>query len=331
MGKMMEDHPDVLIMRMENASASEMELLKTIQEYRPMPIIALGKAFELGSEKSIQILKAGAFDVVHETDALWSRETLNMALLPRLREAVRFIDQYKAVQPVFQDSSKVHASVQEKLKKILKPTAAAAKGPTFQNSYHPKQIIVMGASTGGTEALREVLTQLPSGLPPILIVQHIPAGFSKTFAERLNSKCNFEVREASFGDRADPGTALVAPGGYHMEIQWKDDHYWIRLHQGPEVHHQRPAVDILFHSAAECAGNYATAVLLTGMGIDGALGMKSLKEKGARTLAQDEASCVVYGMPKEAVKLHAVDRVVSLKCIPQVLLRQLEDFRDVKG
>jgi two-component system chemotaxis response regulator CheB len=162
-------------------------------------------------------------------------------------------------------------------------------------------------------------------LPAICIVQHIPPLFSRTFANRLDELCAFEVREAVDGDVPRPGLALVAPGDYHMTIEWAAAHYRVRLQQGPLLHYTRPAVDVLFASAAACAGTHAVGVLLTGMGSDGAQGMRKLKQAGAVTLAQNEETCVVYGMPRAAVELGVVDQVVPLGRMPHALMRALQD------
>jgi two-component system chemotaxis response regulator CheB len=183
---------------------------------------------------------------------------------------------------------------------------------------------VLGASTGGTEAIKSVLTQLPDGLPGICIVQHIPAVFSKAFSERLNQCCAMEVREAGHGDEVRSGCVLIAPGDYHMSVEWNGRCYVTRLNQGPPLHYTRPAVDVLFNSAAACAGGNAVGVVLTGMGSDGAQGMKKLKDAGAPTLAQNEKTCVVYGMPRAAVELGVVDQVLPLDAIPAALVRTLE-------
>jgi two-component system chemotaxis response regulator CheB len=192
-------------------------------------------------------------------------------------------------------------------------------------TFNPRQLILIGASTGGTEAIKSVLTQLPDGLPGICIVQHIPPGFSKAFADRLNQCCAFEVREAVHGDEVKPGLALIAPGDFHMSLQRKGDGYRVELDQRPPRHYTRPSVDILFESAAACAGSAALSVLLTGMGSDGAAGMKALKQTGGTTIAQNEETCVVYGMPRAAVELRVVDRVLPLERIPQGILIALRE------
>ena len=183
----------------------------------------------------------------------------------------------------------------------------------------------MGASTGGTEAIKNVLTRLPAELPGICIVQHIPPVFSKTFAERLNECCALEVREAAHGDEVRPGTALIAPGDFHMVVEWDVTCYRVKLRQDPPIHFTRPAVDMLFNSAAQCAGRNAVGVLLTGMGRDGASGMQQLKSAGAINLAQNEATCVVYGMPRAAVELGVVDRVLPLDLMPHAILHALRE------
>jgi len=187
-----------------------------------------------------------------------------------------------------------------------------------------RQVILLGASTGGTEALRAVLMGLPAGLPGIAIVQHIPPLFSKAFADRLNAQCAFEVREAVDGDRLTPGLALIAPGNFHLMLQWSADHYRARVVTGPQIWHQRPAVDLLFKSAADCgAGPHAVAGVLTGMGRDGAEGLLRLRESGATTFAQDEATSVVYGMPRVAWENGAAQRQLPLGRIADFIVHPI--------
>jgi two-component system chemotaxis response regulator CheB len=180
---------------------------------------------------------------------------------------------------------------------------------------------LLGASTGGTEALREVLTHLPGDLPPIAIVQHIPAHFSRAFADRLNSICAFEVREAVDGDKLTPGLALVAPGNYHMMIQWAGDGYRVRIADGPMVWHQRPAVDVMFKSAVDIASHYAIAGVLTGMGKDGGEGLLRLRERGAMTFSQDEETSVVYGMPRVAWEMGGSQRQLPLDQVADYIIQ----------
>ncbi len=182
------------------------------------------------------------------------------------------------------------------------------------------QLIAIGTSTGGTQALEAVLTRLPATCLGIVIVQHMPEKFTALFAERLNSICEIEVREASNGDRVIPGRALIAPGGRHMLLKRSGAQYVVEVVDGPLVNRHKPSVDVLFRSVAKFAGANALGIIMTGMGDDGARGMKEMKDAGARTIAQDEASCVVFGMPKEAIKLGAVDTIASLDKIPEAMI-----------
>ena len=187
-----------------------------------------------------------------------------------------------------------------------------------------QKVIAIGASTGGTEALKEVLMSMPLNIPGIVVVQHMPAHFTTAFAERLNKCCQIEVREAKDGDSVLNGQALIAPGNFHMLLRRSGARYFVNIKDGPLVHHQRPAVDVLFNSVAQYAGANAIGVIMTGMGADGAKGMLTMKGAGARTIAQDEASCVVFGMPKEAIKLGAVDRIIPIDLIPQEIIRLIQ-------
>jgi two-component system chemotaxis response regulator CheB len=207
----------------------------------------------------------------------------------------------------------VRPTLQETPAVRIKPAPAARLAC---DPFNDRSLILLGASTGGTEALKTVLASLRGDLPCICIVQHIPAYFSKAFAERLDTLCAMEVREALDGDRTSPGLALVAPGGYHMLLQREGTRYVVKLNQGPPVHHQRPAVDILFDSAVKAgAAPYSSAALLTGMGADGARGLLHLRQNGACTVAQNEDTCVVYGMPREAVSLGAAQQILPLNRI----------------
>jgi two-component system chemotaxis response regulator CheB len=183
-----------------------------------------------------------------------------------------------------------------------------------------ERVVAIGTSTGGTQALEQVLTALPRVAPGIVIVQHMPEKFTASFAQRLDSLCQLEVREARHGDRVRPGLALIAPGGRHMTLKRSGAQYHVDVIDGPLINRHRPSVDVLFRSVALCAGKNALGVIMTGMGDDGARGLKEMREAGAYTLAQDEASCVVYGMPKEAVKLGAVERSLPLSAIAQAVL-----------
>ncbi len=201
---------------------------------------------------------------------------------------------------------------------------APTPGGTAGSACDPRAVIAIGASTGGTVAIQEILLQLSADMPPIVVTQHIPAGLSLAFANRLNKLCDLEVREAVDGDVLRRGLALIAPGNHHLLLRRAGFGYVIALQQGPQVCFQRPSVDVMFASVAQAVGNHAVGVLLTGMGTDGAKGLLALRRAGAVTIAQDRASCVVYGMPREAKRLDAVGTVAALADIPRVLARTIK-------
>jgi two-component system, chemotaxis family, protein-glutamate methylesterase/glutaminase len=302
--KILELSPDVLTLDVEMPRMDGITFLRILQQHRPLPVIIISSITQTGSRAALEALSAGAVDVIPKTSSAWSVGDFAQQLPDRIKVAAR-------------------AQLNN-----CRPAAAATDSRLTHSStacvFDRRQVLVLGASTGGTEALRSVLTRLPDGLPGICIVQHIPPVFSKAFAERLNACCAFEVREAAHGDEVRPGLALIAPGDYHMVMSWEGDRYRVRLNQAPPVHHTRPSVDILFESAAACAGPYAVSALLTGMGSDGAIGMQKLKARGASTIAQDERTCVVYGMPRAAVELGVVDTIAPLDQIPQAILKAIQ-------
>ena len=300
--KILELNPDVLTLDIEMPRMDGLTFLQVLQQHRPIPVIIISSTSGAGSEAALKALEYGAVDVLAKPSSAWSIGELSSQLAHRVKGAAQ-------AQP-------------RRCRTTPEPERGAAR-PVNSADFAPRQIILVGASTGGTEAIKNVLTRLPAGLPGICIVQHIPPLFSAAFAERLNKCCAFEVREAANGDALRPGLALIAPGDYHMSIDWQAGHYRVRLQQGPKLHYVRPAVDVLFASAA-CAGADAVGVLLTGMGSDGAQGMQRLKRAGAQTIAQDEQTCVVYGMPRAAVELGVVDQVLPIERIPQTLLQMLQ-------
>jgi two-component system chemotaxis response regulator CheB len=289
--------PDVVTLDIEMPRMDGLTFLKILQQHRPLPVIIVSSLTQAGSRAALEALEAGAVDVLAKPGTSYSIGDLGKLLASRVKGA---------------------AAARCRGELALAPTNPAPA--VREGATDPRQMILIGASTGGVEALKQVLPQLPDGLPGICVVQHIPPHFSKFFAERLDQLCAFEVREAADGDALRPGLALVAPGDYHMVVNWVGDAYRVSLNQKPPLHHCRPAVDVLFHSAAACAGSKALGVLLTGMGCDGALGMGKLKAAGARTLAQDERTCVVYGMPRAAVEAGVVDQVLPLSSLPQAIV-----------
>lgn len=300
--KMAKLNPDVLTLDIEMPRMDGLTFLKILMEQRPMPVIIMSSLTQKGSHHALDALRLGAFDVLAKPGGPFSFGDLGPQLIERIK-ATRGARLRRGVIPT-------------PVAPARRPTARVAAG---------REIILLGASTGGTEALRHVLTHLPGDLPGIAIVQHIPPVFSKTFADRLNELCELEVREAVDGDCLRPGLALVAPGNFHMMLQWVHDHYQVRVTAGPAVWHQRPAVDILFKSAADAgAGPHAVSGILTGMGRDGAEGLLRLREKGAVTFAQDEASSVVYGMPRAAWENGAAQRQVPLDRMADFIVRGCE-------
>jgi two-component system chemotaxis response regulator CheB len=304
--KIQELHPDVLTLDLEMPRMDGLTFLRILMEQRPLPVIIMSSLTQRGSAHALEALKLGAFDVLAKPGGPYSFGDMGPQLIERIK-----------------------ASVGARLSPVRTPTRAPfAPAPrrASARSFAARQLVLLGSSTGGTEALREVLTHLPPGLPGIAIVQHIPPVFSKAFADRLCQQCAFEVREAADGDRLAPGLALIAPGNFHMMLQWQGDHYRVRVADGPPVWHQRPAVDLLFKSAADCgAGPHALAGIFTGMGKDGAEGLLRLRQKGATTFAQDEATSVVYGMPKAAWENGAAQRQVPLGRAADYIVQHLEN------
>lgn len=294
--------PDVITLDLEMPRMDGLTFLRVLMKHHPIPVVVMSSLTRTGSSQVLEALQSGAVEVIGKPGSSFS-----VADSSELVEKVKAAAQSRYRRRRTGDSGGVAV-----------PASTAATGvdvPRAGGRGHSpdRALVLMGASTGGTEALKEVLTRLPTGLPGICVVQHIPGYFSGAFAERLNQLSAMEVREARSGDRVTPGLALVAPGGRHMVVRWAGTGHVVELNDGPPVHHQRPAVDVLFDSAVKAgSGASVLALLLTGMGADGAAGMLRLREAGAWTVAQDEASCVVFGMPREAIRMGAAREVVGL-------------------
>ena len=293
--------PDVITLDIEMPRMDGVTFLKKLMHYRPMPVIVISSLGVASSRTAVEALEAGAIDVLAKPGGPQSVGELRFTLASKIRAA---------------KIARLRCSG-EQFTAPQMPLMTSA--PT---SFPPNALIAIGASTGGTEAIHRVLREFPANCPGVVIVQHIPAVFSRSFANRLDQLCAIRVREAVDGDRVEPGLALIAPGNFHMLLRRSSAGYSVEVKDGPLVCFQRPAVDVLFHSVSEAAGPSATAAILTGMGSDGVQGMLAMKRAGARTLAQDERSCVVFGMPKEAVKVGAVDRVLPLSEIGGALLAE---------
>lgn len=322
--------PDVMLLDLSLPRMDGMTFLNLLMKHRPMPVIILSALVTPGSTFAIEALKAGAFDVVLKPSGELSLDGVGKELITRIKHAAKHASSVRGTNSNSKTEESPEASPRRAATERAVPKSTGPLQVTERVELrrtvqveNPRQLIVFGASTGGTEALKSLLTRLPAEMPGMAIVQHIPAGFSRSFADRLNNLCKFEVREAQNGDLLTPGLALLAPGGQHMELEWNGNGYRVKLNLKDPVHHQRPAVDVLFKSAAACAGKNVLAVLLTGMGRDGAEGMKVIKEAGGENLAQDRESCVVFGMPQAAQELGVVDAMVPLDQFPQVILRRL--------
>lgn len=290
--------PDVITLDIEMPRMDGLTFLRKLMKYYPLPTIIVSSLTPKGGKLTLEAMEIGAVDVIAKPGGAYTVGDMSSQLADKIRGAAWA----KVIKKGVQDSENV-------------PLKALA-----QTSH---KVIAIGASTGGTEALKTVLTKLPANSPGILVVQHMPANFTAAFAERLNSLCQMTVREAKDNDSVVPGLALIAPGNFHMVMRRSGARYYVEVKTGPLVHHQRPAVDILFKSTAKSAGANAIGVILTGMGADGAEGLLEMKKAGAGTIAQDENSCVVFGMPKEAIKMGAAGKVLPLDQIAAEMIRMV--------
>ncbi len=303
--KMQEKWPDVIVLDMEMPRMDGLTFLRKIMAERPTPIIICSSLAEKGAELSLQALAAGAIDIVTKPQLGVKDFILDAKHL--FWQTVRGA---AAARMTRHKAGPTHtATVAHKVPLVDLITMASTTD----------RITVIGTSTGGTQALEEILINVSRTCPGIAVVQHMPELFTAAFAQRLNSVCQVEVKEASSGDRLIPGRVLIAPGGHHLEIQRSGAQYIAKVFRGPTVNRHCPSVDVLFRSAAIAAGRNATGIIMTGMGDDGARGLLEMRHAGARTIAQDEASCVVFGMPKEAINLGAAKEILSLTKISSVL------------
>ena len=290
--------PDVLTLDIEMPRMDGLTFLKQLMRTQPMPVILISSLAQSSVDIALEALRHGAVDVLAKPSGPYS--------VGELRATV---------------SASIRAAARAKLRRNLSLELTRATAPVPDNTPRDMtRLIAIGASTGGTEAICSLLTSLPAEVPPILIAQHIPPMFSRTFAKRLDKLCRMEVREAVDGDVPQPGLALVAPGGFHMVVERAGGAFRIKIKNGPLVCYQRPSVDVLFTSVAMTAGGRAIGVILTGMGNDGAHGMKRMKDQGCHNIAQDEATCVVFGMPREAIRAGAVDQTLPLDRIAPALM-----------
>lgn len=315
--KMQQQWPDVIILDIEMPRMDGITFLRQLMSERPTPVVICSTLTERGAETTMQAMAAGAVEIITKPKAGLkqflqdSRQTLVDAIkaaasarLSRMADARR-----PGPEPIL---AKLNAD------------SVLPKSPPGKLFSTTDRVVAIGTSTGGTQALEQVLTRLPVSAPGIVVVQHMPAQFTRAFAERLNGLCQIAVKEAQHNDRVMPGQALIAPGGLHMMLRRSGAQYRVEVRDGPVVSRHKPSVDVLFRSVASAAGPNALGIIMTGMGDDGARGLLEMRQAGASTLGQNESSCVVYGMPKEANKLGAVMREVDLAELPKCIMDSLK-------
>lgn len=303
--KIMTLNPDVLTLDLEMPRMDGLSFLSMLMKHYPMPVVVVSSLTPKNSENALRALRLGAVDVICKPGSAYSTQNVSRDIIKAIRAASHA--RFDHFEPESEET--VPSTVKPKLKKGLAQTT--------------NKLIAIGASTGGTKAIEMVLKGLPLSIPGIVIVQHMPPVFTKSFADRLNEICTIDVTEARDGDLVQSGKALLAPGNYHMQLEKSGAKYYVRVKQGPPVNHHRPSVDVLFNSVARVAGVNATGVILTGMGADGAAGMVEMKNAGAYTIAQDEETSVVYGMPKEAHRMGGASTVLPLNLISEAILREV--------
>ena len=299
-------NPDVLTLDVEMPKMDGLDFLEKLMRLRPMPVVMVSSLTERGSEITMRALELGAVDFVTKP---------KISIQAGMREYAELI------------AEKIRAASRARVRARTLPQAGAPGSAPLPQLRNPlmssEKLIIIGASTGGTEAIREFLMQMPSDCPGILITQHMPEGFTRSFAKRLDSLCKIAVIESQGNERVLPGHAYIAPGHSHLTLTRSGANYMTKIDQGEPVNRHRPSVDVLFRSAAQFAGKNAVGVILTGMGKDGAAGMLEMKNAGAYNFAQDEASCVVFGMPREAIAVGGTHEVGALQDLPGMVLDHL--------
>ena len=302
--KIVQLRPDVIILDLEMPRMDGLSFLTKLMKDYPLPAVILSSFSQKHSENDLKALELGAVEVIYKPGTASAASGISRRLVHAIRAAA---------------SSRIRIKPEESADLTVLRQIANLEVRTKD------KVIAIGASTGGTKAIETVFKGFPSNIPGILVVQHMPENFTFAYAKRLNKICSFEVRKAKDYDLVKPGVALIAPGDRHMVLSQRGTGYVVKIKESPPVYYQRPSVDVLFQSVARCAGENAIGILLTGMGTDGAKGMLALHDKGAYTVAQDEESCVVFGMPKEAIKLGGVKKIVSLQNIPRAIIEALQN------
>lgn len=293
--------PDVITLDIEMPRMDGLTFLGKLMKHYPLPVVVVSSLAKKGGEVALKAMELGAVEVLSKPGSAYSVGDMSEQLIEKVKAAARVKVSKLTDSPRF--------------------GAGAGSGAVASISVSTtNKIIAIGASTGGTDALREVISRLPANSPPVVIVQHMPQNFTKAFADRLNDICQVNVKEATDGEYLATGKVLIAPGNKHMEIRRSGINYYVTLLDGPMMFHQRPAVEILFNSVAKYAGKNAVGAILTGMGKDGAQGLLNMRQAGANTIAQDEKSCIVFGMPKEAIDLGAAQVIKPLNQVAQTIL-----------
>ncbi|HDR04727.1 MAG TPA: chemotaxis response regulator protein-glutamate methylesterase, partial [Candidatus Marinimicrobia bacterium] len=290
--------PDVLTLDIEMPRMDGITFLRKLMRYYPLPIIIVSSLTPKGGALSVEAIEAGAMDVLAKPGAAYTVGDMSVELIDKIKAAAKV---------------KIE-NIAENVKQIVPEKKYALTKTT-------DKVVAIGASTGGTQALQAVLTAFSLNVPGIIVVQHMPEHFTSSFAARLNEICEIEVKEAENGDSVLPGRVLIAPGNFHMLLRRSGARYYVEVKPGPLVSRHRPSVDVLFRSVAKYAGANAVGVIMTGMGSDGSEGLSEMRKAGAETIAQNESSCVVFGMPKVAIEKGAVQHVVSLEKIPETILK----------
>ena len=294
--------PDVITLDVEMPRMDGLTFLGKLMKHYPMPVVVVSSLAKKGGDVALKAIELGAVEVIAKPGSAYSVADMSEQLIEKVKAASKVT--------VFRKPDE----------KAMSTTAYGGGAMASIGVKTTNKIIAIGASTGGTDALREVISRLPANSPPVVVVQHMPQNFTKAFADRLNGICQVQVKEAVDGEYLAIGKVLIAPGNQHMEIRRSGINYYVTLFDGPMVFHQRPAVELLFNSVAKYAGQNSVGAILTGMGKDGAQGLLNMRQAGAATIAQDEKTCIVFGMPKEAIDLGAAQVVKPLPQIAQTLL-----------
>jgi two-component system chemotaxis response regulator CheB len=301
-------NPDLITLDVEMPKMDGLDFLERLMRLRPMPVLMVSTLTERGAEVTLRALELGAVDFISKPKLDIARGMEEAA--SEITEKIRGVAQARVRKTIVSpDQEKYSADA-------ILPSVAGRYSST-------EKLVIIGASTGGTEAIREVLTKLPADAPGVLVTQHMPEHFTKSFADRLNTLCKITVKEAEHNERVLPGHAYIAPGNWHLLLKRSGANYVVNLDQGPLVNRHRPSVDVLFRSAANIAGANAIGIILTGMGKDGMQGMLEMKQAGSHTIAQDEATCVIFGMPKEAIAAGGVCEVLPLQNIARRTMEKL--------